>query len=92
MSDEKKHNLADKKAERKDWLTPPKILEPVRRYFGGQIPLDPATGADNPTDAQFFFTKADDGLVRQRRIARPQDRVRLDLHVQLVPKRPIGDA
>jgi hypothetical protein len=39
---------------RTDWLTPPDLLEAVRNYFGGQIPLDPATVPDNPTGAEAF--------------------------------------
>jgi hypothetical protein len=33
------------------YITPELILEPVRKYWGGQIPLDPATQSDNPTKA-----------------------------------------
>ncbi len=63
MTDEKKANMADKTAKDLDYLTPPSILEPVRRYFGGQIPLDPATTGDNPCEAAaFYFPPRDDGL------------------------------
>ena len=55
-------NLVDKQAKHLDYLTPPEILEPVRKYFGGLIPLDPATTNDNPTQASTFMTLADDGL------------------------------
>jgi hypothetical protein len=41
------------------WRTPEKILERVRVYFGGDIPLDPASGPDNPTRALRFFTGAE---------------------------------
>jgi hypothetical protein len=34
------------------WQTPPELLEPVRAYFGGQIPFDPATAEGNPTGAE----------------------------------------
>jgi hypothetical protein len=44
------------------YITPTKILTPIRSYFGGQIPLDPATEASNPTDAVQFFILEDDGL------------------------------
>lgn len=46
------------------WLTPPEVLEPVRAYFNGQIPLDPATEDDNPTEAFYWFTAEQDGLDR----------------------------
>lgn len=36
------------------WRTPEKILEPVRSYFGGEIPFDAATGLDNPTRAKVY--------------------------------------
>ena len=36
------------------YITPETILEPVRRYWGGSIPLDPATEPDNPTNALAF--------------------------------------
>ncbi|MGE0708634.1 MAG: DNA N-6-adenine-methyltransferase [Planctomycetota bacterium] len=46
-------------------LTPPHVLEAIRGYFGGAIPLDPATQPDNPTGASRFFTEADNGLKRE---------------------------
>lgn len=36
------------------WRTPESILDRVRVFFGGQIPLDPATSPDNPTGAAVF--------------------------------------
>lgn len=39
------------------WRTPPEVLERVRAYFGGPIPLDPATGEDNPTGALRFCAR-----------------------------------
>lgn len=45
-----------------DWLTPPRVLEPVRRMFGGQIWLDPCTTPGNPTKAVSFYSKQSDGL------------------------------
>lgn len=36
------------------WRTPEWLLERVRVYFCGEIPFDPATGADNPTQAARF--------------------------------------
>lgn len=41
-------------------LTPPYVLEPVRRALEG-IGLDPCTEPDNPTGADLFFTAATDG-------------------------------
>jgi len=38
------------------WRTPERILERVRVYFGGPIPLDPASGPDNPTRALTYYT------------------------------------
>lgn len=46
------------------WITPDAILECARAYFGGAIPLDPATEADNPTRAERFYAAADDGLAQ----------------------------
>jgi site-specific DNA-methyltransferase (adenine-specific) len=57
-------NLADKVAKDLDYQTPESILEPVRKFFGGPIPLDPATTADNPTKASRFFTPTEDGLAQ----------------------------
>jgi hypothetical protein len=57
-------NWVDKRCGSVEWYTPTAILDPVRHYFGGPIPLDPATAADNPTGATRFFTEADDGLSR----------------------------
>lgn len=44
-------NMTDLKCKTTIYITPEKILAPVRKYFGGQIPLDPATEEDNPTKA-----------------------------------------
>jgi hypothetical protein len=38
------------------WQTPPELLEPVRSYFGGEIPMDPATAEGNPTGAIYHMT------------------------------------
>lgn len=46
------------------WITPDKYLAPVRSYFGGVIPMDPATEPDNPTRARRFYTKKDNGLIQ----------------------------
>jgi hypothetical protein len=57
-------NWVDRNCKHDDWYTPAKILACVRTYFGGVIPLDPATNQNNPTQAQTFFTPKEDGLVR----------------------------
>ncbi len=44
------------------YLTPPRILEPVREYFGAMgISLDPATEPSNPAGAVDFFHGRGDG-------------------------------
>jgi DNA N-6-adenine-methyltransferase (Dam) len=45
---------------RQAMLTPPYVLEPVRRLLGG-IELDPATESDNPTRADRFYCPPQDG-------------------------------
>lgn len=60
-------NLADKTAKDLDYITPESLLIPVREFFGGQIPLDPATLPNNPTKALRFFIPEDDGLVQSWR-------------------------
>jgi hypothetical protein len=45
---------------RQAMLTPPYILEPVRRLLGG-IELDPCTEPDNPTGAERFYSPPLDG-------------------------------
>lgn len=42
------------------YLTPSKVLDAVRDY--GPIVLDPCTEPDNPTGANYFFTREEDGL------------------------------
>ena len=54
------HNFVDKRAMNNIWLTPPEVLDPVRRY--GPIGLDPCTEASNPSGAATFFTEDDNGL------------------------------
>lgn len=46
------------------WLTPDRVLNPTRNYFGGAIPLDPATQPNNPTQAQTFYTEEENGLIK----------------------------
>lgn len=48
--------MIDKECKETIYLTPEKILVPVRDYFGGQIRLDPATQPENPTSANLFYT------------------------------------
>lgn len=55
-------NWVDKQCKDTEWYTPPHILHYVREYYGGRIGCDPATIGSNPTDAELFFTKDDDGL------------------------------
>lgn len=45
-----------------EWQTPREVLDLVRAALGGPITLDPATSADNPTEASEFFTEREDGL------------------------------
>jgi phage N-6-adenine-methyltransferase len=53
----------EKQARDLDYQTPENILECVRAYFAGPIPLDPATAANNPTQAIRYYTPNDDGLL-----------------------------
>lgn len=55
-------NWIDKQCLETVWLTPENVLEPIRKYFGGEIPLDPATQPNNPTKAQHFYTEQTNGL------------------------------
>lgn len=56
--------LTDKTARDLDYQTPEYVLEPIRRYFGGSIPLDPASCGSNPTKALRFFTPTENGLAQ----------------------------
>jgi hypothetical protein len=60
--DRQEVNLVDKVCNSEQWFTPSDIVDRVRAYFNGPIPLDPATAAHNPTGAVRFFTTEDDGL------------------------------
>lgn len=53
---------ARRQALRVDWRTPAKILECVRAFCGGPIPLDAATSPSNPTRALRILTPKDCGL------------------------------
>lgn len=48
-------SLVDKQCRETAYLTPPRILDPVRTYFDGPIGLDPCTEPGNPTGADVFF-------------------------------------
>lgn len=41
----------DKTCKNIEWYTPDRVLDLVRDYYGGQIPVDPANGISNPTEA-----------------------------------------
>lgn len=56
--------LVDKKGDNNVWITPKSFIKIVEEYFGGPIPLDPATEPNNPTDALKFFTEQDNGLIQ----------------------------
>lgn len=57
-------NWVDKQAISTIYITPEKILQPVRDYFGGVIELDPATQPNNPVGALRFYTEIDNGLIQ----------------------------
>lgn len=57
-------NWVDKQCLEVVWLSPEMVLEPVRVFFDGEIPLDPATEASNPTKAKKFYTEVDNGLTK----------------------------
>jgi phage N-6-adenine-methyltransferase len=59
----------DKTCKSRVWITPERVLAPVRAFFGGQIGLDPCTEPDNPTRARHFFTEEQNGLVQDWGIA-----------------------
>jgi phage N-6-adenine-methyltransferase len=44
------------------WQTPPELIDPVRAYFGGRIPLDAASTESNPTEALEWRTPTRCGL------------------------------
>ena len=63
--DEREGNWVDLSSETGEWYTPEPVLVRVRLLFpDGQIPLDPASRADNPTKAKVFFTPENDGLAK----------------------------
>ena len=57
-------NWVDFSSQSGVWYTPEDFIGRVEVYFGGQIPLDPCTRSDNPTNAKVFFTPQDDGLTK----------------------------
>jgi site-specific DNA-methyltransferase (adenine-specific) len=62
--DTAERNFADLSCSYVEWRTPDRVLARVRAYFGGPIPLDPATSPENPIGAEAFFTEAEDGLAQ----------------------------
>lgn len=44
------------------WITPQSLIKVVEQYFGGPIPLDPATEDNNPSGASNFYTEKTNGL------------------------------
>lgn len=54
--------LTDKTCRETVWLTPPPVLDAIRGFFRGPIGLDPATEPSNPTDAEYYYTRVNDGL------------------------------
>lgn len=54
-------------SERQDWRTPAEVLDPVRRFFGGVIGLDPCGGEGSIVGAAQEYTGIDgnglDGLI-----------------------------
>lgn len=49
-----KRHFTDLECKNTIYITPAYVLEPIRAYFGGRIPLDPATQPTNPTQADVF--------------------------------------
>jgi len=60
--------MIDKECQDTEYYTPERVLEPVRAYFGGQIDIDPASLAHNPTRAAIFWTKENSGLEKDWQI------------------------
>jgi hypothetical protein len=55
----------DKSCRVTEWFTPPRVLEPVRKFFAmrpgsGVIDLDPATSPDNPVGAVKWCCEGND--------------------------------
>lgn len=59
FQNERRYRGGEHEAQRQ--LTPAYVLEPVQRVLR-VIRLDPCTEADNPTNAEVFYTVDDDGL------------------------------
>lgn len=49
-------------SDRKDWQTPPEIIEVVKEFAGGQIWLDPCGAPNNPVGAEVCIYPPDNGL------------------------------
>ncbi len=54
--------LVDRNGISNLWLTPASFIKTIESYFGGPIPLDPATEDNNPTNATVFYTEQTNGL------------------------------
>lgn len=54
MSVASNNTLIDRSSISNLWLTPKSFLTCVEKYFGGPIPLDPATEDNNPTNANIL--------------------------------------
>ena len=50
-------------AKELNWQTPPRVVDPIRGFCGGQIALDPCTEASNHLGARYLYTVTDDGLL-----------------------------
>ena len=55
----KKH-FTDLQCKETVYITPDLLLDPTRTYFGGRIPLDPATELHNPTKAEVYCVSPED--------------------------------
>lgn len=52
-------------SDKKDWNTPPKYINPIKHFFGGQIDLDPCSNKFSLVNAkQNFVYPVEDGLVQ----------------------------
>jgi len=54
--------LVDKTCRHDEYGTPEIVLDCVRKYYGGDIPLDPCTSDRNNVKAKRYLTKDMDGL------------------------------
>jgi len=65
-----KRHFTDLECQSVIYITPEHILAPIRSYFGGRIPLDPATQPNNPSGADVFCvaTPGGDSLPANARV------------------------